>query len=60
MGHYYIISSNAGVPATGGSSFVRQCFAYLATCDLLFFVICAGALILIGELVEFIIKLKED
>ena len=53
-------SNSINICAAGDSSFVGQCFAYLAACDLIFYCIAAGILILLWLLFDFIVKLKED
>lgn len=60
MDIFDLVCSSASVPATGDSSFVRQCFTYLATCDLLAFTIIAGVLVLVWLIFDFVVKMMED
>lgn len=60
MGIFGLVCSSSSIPATGDSSFVRQCFAYLATCDLLFLVVGVGSLVLLWLIFDFIVKMMED
>ena len=60
MDIFDLVCSSASVPATGDNSFVRQCFTYLATCDLLFLVIGVGSLVLLWLIFDFVVKMMED
>ena len=55
-----MVYDSSGVCTTGNSSFIRQCFAYLATCDLLFLVVGVGSLVLLWLIFDFIVKMMED
>lgn len=41
-------------------SFISQCFTYLLTMDLLYFVAIGVAVLVVSALIRFIITLKED
>ena len=60
MGHYYILSSNAGVPATGDSSFVWQCITFLLGTDLIYFVAVSLGILAFCIAVKAFITIMED
>lgn len=57
---YNILCSTADSDIPGGARFVWQCFAYLATCDLLFLVVGVGSLVLLWLIFDFVVKMMED
>ena len=60
MDIYSMVYSSTSIPTTGDSSFIGQCFAYLATCDLLFLVVGVGSLVLLWLIFDFVVKMMED
>ena len=54
------IYSNSGIPDTGGRSFIRQCFVYLLTMDILDFIIVAFLVLVVSWTIRAIIKILED